>query len=107
MKIGIMVDSLGLGVREGIRKARALGAEGIQLYAVQGEMAPENLNAAQRKDLVSFIRETGMTVTALCGDPGGHGFADPALNPARVERSKRIMELAVEFGCSEIGRAHV
>ena len=25
MKIGVMVDSLGLGVREGIRRARALG----------------------------------------------------------------------------------
>jgi sugar phosphate isomerase/epimerase len=102
MKIGVMVDSLGLGVREGIRKARALGAEGIQLYAVQGDMAPENLNTSQRQDLKSFIRENGMTVTALCGDPGGHGFADAALNPARVERSKRIMELAVDLDCSVV-----
>ncbi len=102
MKIGVMVDSLQLGVREGIRKARALGAEGIQLYAVQGPMAPENLNGPQRKDLLSFIRDEGMVVTAICGDPGGHGFADPTLNPARIERSKRIMELAVELGSSVV-----
>ena len=100
MKIGVMVDSLGLGVRDGIRKARELGAQGVQLYAVKGEMAPENLNSVQRRELATFIRDAGMTVTALCGDPGGHGFADPVLNPARIERSKRIMELALDLGCS-------
>ena len=102
MKIGVMVDSLQLGVRDGIRKARALGAEGIQLYAVQGPMAPENLDSAQRKELLKFVRDEGMVVTAICGDPGGHGFADPALNPARIERSKRIMELAVELDCTVV-----
>ena len=102
MKIGVMVDSLQLGVRDGIRKARALGAEGIQLYAVQGPMAPENLDSIQRKELLKFVRDEGMVVTAICGDPGGHGFADPALNPARIERSKRIMELAVELDCTVV-----
>ena len=100
MKIGVMVDSFGLGVRDGIRKARELGAQGVQLYAVKGDMAPENLNPAQRRELARFVQDAGMTVTALCGDPGGHGFADPALNPARIERSKRIMELALDLGCS-------
>lgn len=102
MKIGVMVDSLQLGVREGIRKARGLGAEGVQLYAVSGAMAPENLDKAQRRDLLAYIRGEGMIVTALCGDPGGHGFADSARNPARIERSRRIMELAVDLDCSVV-----
>lgn len=102
MKIGVMVDSLGLGVREGIRRARALGAEGLQLYAVKGEMAPENLDAAARRALVSFIRENEMEVTALCGDPGGHGFAVPSLNPALVARSKQIMQLALDLGSTVV-----
>lgn len=102
MKIGVMVDSLGLGVRDGIQKARALGAEGIQLYAVKGDMAPENLDAPARRALLSFIRNSGMTVTALCGDPGGHGFADPAQNPARIARSKKIMQLATDLACTVV-----
>ena len=99
MKIGVLVDSFKLGVHDGIRKARELGAEGVQLYAVEGEMAPENLVGAQRKELLAFIRNEGMCVTAICGDPGGHGFTDEAHNPARIERSKRILELATDLDC--------
>ncbi len=102
MKIGVLVDSFKLGVRDGIRKARELGAEGVQLYAVEGEMAPENLVGSQRKELLAYIRDEGMCVTAICGDPGGHGFADAAHNPARIERSKRILELATDLGCQVV-----
>lgn len=102
MKIGVLVDSFKLGVRDGIRKARELGAEGVQLYAVEGEMAPENLVGAQRKELLAFIRSEGMCVTAICGDPGGHGFADAGHNPSRIERSKRILELATDLDCQVV-----
>ena len=99
MKIGVLVDSFKLGVHDGIRKARELGAEGVQLYAVEGEMAPENLVGAQRKELLAFIRNEGKCETAIGGDPGGHGFADASHNPARIERSKRILELATDLDC--------
>jgi sugar phosphate isomerase/epimerase len=102
MRIGVMVDSLQLGVMDGIRKARSLGAEGVQLYAVSGAMAPENLDAAQRRELLASVSREGMVITALCGDPGGHGFADPILNPARIAHSMRIMELAVDLACSVV-----
>ena len=45
MKIGIISDSFRLNLRDGLKKAAQLGANGVQIYAVQGEMAPENLNA--------------------------------------------------------------
>jgi len=99
MKIGIMLDSLNLGIKGGIKKAHELGAKGIQIYAVNGEMAPENLVGNKRKDLLSYIKSEGIEITALCGDPGGHGFADVSQNAARIERSKRIMELAVDLEC--------
>ncbi len=37
-KIGVITDSFRLGLQEGIIKAKDVGAEGIQLYAVRGEM---------------------------------------------------------------------
>ena len=93
-KIGVIIDSFRLGLDQGIRKAREVGADGIQIYATSGEMAPESLRPAQRRELLDKITSQGLTVSALCGDLGGHGFMDAADNPRRIEKSKRIMELA-------------
>jgi sugar phosphate isomerase/epimerase len=93
-KIGVIIDSFRLGVAEGIRKAREVGADGIQVYATSGEMAPEALSPARRRELLDQIKSEGLVISALCGDLGGHGFMDGADNPQRIERSKRIMELA-------------
>jgi len=98
-KIGVIVDSFGVGVREGLRKAKDVGAEGVQIYAVKGEMDPDVLSgSAARKELKSYIADFGLEISALCGDLGGHGFQDIEANPAKVEKSKRIMDLAVELG---------
>jgi len=92
-----MVDSFRIGVREGIKKAKEVGAAAVQIYAVSGEMAPENLSASARRELLSYIKDNGLKVSALCGDMGGHGFAIKEDNPARIERSKRIMDLAKDL----------
>ena len=93
-KIGVMVDSFRLNLKAGIKKAAEVGAQGIQLYAVSGPMAPENLSKNDRKQLLKFIKEQGLTVAALCGDPGGHGFAIAEENLQKIARSKKIMDLA-------------
>ena len=41
-------------------------------------------------------RSAGLCVSALCGD-FGLGFTDPQRNPELIEKSKRIMELAVDL----------
>ncbi|MFC3771290.1 sugar phosphate isomerase/epimerase family protein [Paenibacillus sp. GCM10012303] len=97
-KIGVIVDSFGIGVREGLKKAKEVGAEGVQIYAVKGEMDPENLSPADRRELKSYIDSLGLEISALCGDLGGHGFQDKEANPAKVEKSKRILDLAQDLG---------
>lgn len=101
-QIGVMVDSFHLGLREGIRKSREVGATGIQIYAVRGEMAPENLNPAQRKEILDLIRSNGLVVSALCGDLGGHGFALAEENRWKIEKSKAIVDLALDLGTNVI-----
>lgn len=97
LKIGVMVDSFRLGLYDGIMKAREVGAAGIQIYATQGEMSPENLSVQRRKEILDMIRSNGLVVSALCGDLGGHGFAIPEDNQWKIERSKRIMDLAKDL----------
>lgn len=97
-KIGVIVDSFGLGVKEGLKKAREIGAEGVQIYAVSGEMDPAILTGIKRKELRDYIKDLGLEVSALCGDLGGHGFQDPTANHDKIEKSKRILDLALELG---------
>ncbi|MGZ9583538.1 sugar phosphate isomerase/epimerase family protein [Paenibacillus marinisediminis] len=97
-KIGVITDSFRLPVREALLKAKEAGAEGVQIYATRGEMDPDNLSAEQRKELKAYIDELGLEVSALCGDMGGHGFQERAANPERIEKSKRILDLALDLG---------
>jgi L-ribulose-5-phosphate 3-epimerase len=97
-KIGVIVDSFGLGVREGLLKAKDVGADGVQIYAVSGELDPDNITQAGRKELKAFIASLGLEISALCGDLGGHGFQDKHANAAKVEKSKRILDLALDMG---------
>ncbi|MGG4552530.1 sugar phosphate isomerase/epimerase family protein [Paenibacillus humicus] len=101
-KIGVIVDSFGVGVMEGLKKAKEVGAEGVQIYAVSGEMDPAALTPAKRKELRSYIDGLGLEISALCGDLAGHGFQDADANPAKIEKSKRILDLAVELGTSVV-----
>lgn len=101
-KIGVLVDSFRLPLQEGIIKAREAGAEGIQIYATAGEMAPESLSPHKRREILRRIEDNGLVVSALCGDMGGHGFAVAEDNPERIERSKRIMDLAKDLNTSVV-----
>lgn len=101
-KIGVIVDSFRVGVREGLVKAKQVGADGVQIYAVKGEMDPANLSAAARKEWRSYIDSLGLQISALVGDLGGHGFQDKLANAEKVEKSKRILDLAVELGTNVV-----
>jgi L-ribulose-5-phosphate 3-epimerase len=101
-QIGVMVDSFKSSFTEGIRKAREVGATGIQIYAASGETAPENLNAAQRKEILDRIRSNGLVVSALCGDLGGHGLARAEDNRWKIEKSRAIVDLALDLGTNVI-----
>jgi sugar phosphate isomerase/epimerase len=100
--IGIISDCLKLPFKEAIRACARLGASGVQLYAVSGEMAPENLTPALTAEKRDILDSNGLKLSALCGDMGGHGFAAREDNPRRVERSKRILDLALELGCNVV-----
>lgn len=94
--IGAMMDSFRLPTREAIKKVAEVGAQGFQMYATKGENAPENLDKTKRKELLKYIKDQGLVVSAICGDLG-HGFGNAEKNPELIERSKRILELAKDL----------
>ncbi len=105
-KIGIIVDSFGIGVREGLKKAKELGVDGVQIYAVKGEMDPDHLSSAARKELKAYIGSLGLEISALVGDLGGHGFQVREENRWKIDKSKRIIDLAKDLG-TDIVTTHI
>lgn len=105
-KIGIIADSLRLPFKESIEKCAEIGADGVQIYAVDGEMAPENMSVEQIKEKKQIIQSCGLEVSALCGDLGGHGFTRKEQNSKKIEKSKRTVDLALELG-SNIVTTHI
>jgi len=97
-KIGIISDWLRLPFAQAMEKCAQLGADGVQIYAAGGEMFPENMSAAARKEKKAIVEANGLVVSALCGDLGGHGFARADENVRKVEISKRIVDLALDMG---------
>lgn len=95
--IGVMADCLRLPFTKSIEACARLGADGVQLYAVEGELAPENLTAEARREKRRIIEENGLSISALCGDLGGHGFTRLEENGQKIEKSKRIVDLAREL----------
>lgn len=94
--IGVILESFQADRSTAIRKAAAIGAQGIQMYATYGENAPENLSAQNRRDLLREVKDAGLVFSALCGDLG-KGFGNPELNPQLIEKSKRIIDLAKDL----------
>jgi sugar phosphate isomerase/epimerase len=90
------LDGFRLPVDEALKKAVEVGAQGIQVYATKGELAPENLVGEKRREFARKVADSGLKISALCGDIGR--FDDPAINPGRIERSKRIMDMACDLG---------
>ena len=97
ISVGVILDSFRKPFPEAIKIAAGMGIQGLQVYSTKGEMAPEQLVGQKRKDFLNMVSDNGMVISALCGDLG-RGFGNPELNPGLIERSKRIIDMAVDMG---------
>jgi sugar phosphate isomerase/epimerase len=98
-KIGVMIESFRCGLRGGLQAAANLGVQGVQLYATGGETHFSKLRGSALADLRRMLAEHNLEMAAVCGDFGGHGFQVAEANAARIEDSKRVVELALELNC--------
>lgn len=94
--IGVMLESFKQPTDVAIKKAREVGASGIQVYVTKGDRSPEKMNTAARREFLDKVKSEGLIISALCGDLG-KGFHNPELNPELIEKSKRILDMAKEL----------
>ena len=94
IKVGVLLDCLLLPFTEAVETAAGLGAEGVQFYAVYEGTAPWIIPEQDQKQLKQIIRSSGLELSALCGELGGHGFERPQENREKIEKTKQIMDMA-------------
>ena len=102
MKLGVITDCFKKNVTDATVLASELGFGAIQIYATTGAFSPDVLS---EEDIASFKRllaEHNLAVSALCGDMGGFGFEIEEDNAARVEKTCRIIDLAVKLGTNVV-----
>lgn len=87
---------------ESIAFAGKMGFEGVQIYATGGEFSAEALDREKKEYYKRLLAQNGLKVSALCGDMGGHGFEKAEECPERIEKTKRIIDLAREFGAGVV-----
>ena len=98
MKLGVITDCFKQPLEQCILRAKELGFSGVQIYATTGQFSPDTLTQEEKKNWKDKLAEAGLEVSALCGDMGGHGFQIAKDNPERIQKTKAIIDLAVEFG---------
>ncbi len=95
MKVGIITASLPMETKAALRKAKEIGAHGVQLYVAHTDLDPRKLSKSGRDDLMAYMASLELERSALCGDIGG--FADPAKVDERVAHTKEMFDLCVDL----------
>lgn len=94
MKIGVIIESFQKDLLTSLQEAKAIGADGIQLYA--GNFLKFHADKEEIKRLKQMADDHGLLFSALCGDFGCDMFYQE--NRALIDREKWVLEAALELG---------
>jgi sugar phosphate isomerase/epimerase len=104
MKIGVIIDSFRADFKTAVERARAVGADGVQIGArfltgnkdemagcFSGESRIVPLGEAKK-----ILSDTGIEVSAVCGDFGCDMYY--TRDRKLIDTEKRLLEMAMELG---------
>ena len=105
-RISVMADWFHRGVIGGLTAAKGVGAGAVQLNVGEGDAVCSVWTPAFRREVREALAESGLAVSAICGDLGGHGFQIAEDNPRRIELTKKMFDLANALG-TDIITSHI
>lgn len=95
--LGVVLDSFGQPVKDALRTAAKLELRQVELPATTQEVDPQQLGRSGRRHLMHYVSDLGLNLTALGGDLGGARFTDSSALDQRLEKTRRIIEMAAEL----------
>ncbi|MBN1863820.1 MAG: sugar phosphate isomerase/epimerase, partial [Victivallales bacterium] len=102
MRIGVIAELLRKPLYESLEEAAGMGVCGVQLHAASAACDLLSMSRSSLGKLKRFCLDRGLAISAVCGDLPGHGFRNAADNPARLEASKRVVDVTRNLGCGII-----
>ncbi|MBN1344358.1 MAG: sugar phosphate isomerase/epimerase [Phycisphaerae bacterium] len=93
-RLGVAIDDLNLAPKQGLQAAARMGYEAVEINTTKGELDPARLSQSATRHLRRLCQDLGLDVAALDGYLGPDGFADPAAVDERIDKTRRILELA-------------
>ena len=95
MKIGALAGSLRLPLYETFEAYSKLGLQGVQIG-----INPEFLEYSDDKlaEIKQKCKENNLTISAVCGDLGGHPFQIKGQHMERAKVLRHIVDIAVKLG---------
>lgn len=101
LKLGIVLETVGLPPRQALGEAAKLGVNGVQVSAV-GDLAPDRLTATGRREFRTLLRGYNLELAAVyCPLRRGLDSADNLQK--RVEHIRAVMQLAADLGTTVVG----
>jgi sugar phosphate isomerase/epimerase len=100
MRLGLVIESTGLPLRQAIDEAARLGVSGIQVDAVDA-LAPDTLSATGRRDFGQLLRSLGLELSAL-HVPLRRGLDVAEGQQARIDHISKVLRLAADLHCRRV-----
>jgi L-ribulose-5-phosphate 3-epimerase len=100
IKIGIVVESTGLTIRQAITQAARISAAGVQIDAV-GDLTPDLLGETGRREFRNLLRSFNQELAAL-NVPLRHGIDVSENQQQRLEHIRKVMQLSFDLGARRV-----
>lgn len=102
IQLGIWLDDLRLGVKQGLKAIESLHLEAVGLDAFSADLSPRTLGQSGRRDLGQFVRARGATLTAMRADVGARRLADSNSLDVNLSMIREAMQFAADLSVSQI-----
>jgi L-ribulose-5-phosphate 3-epimerase len=96
MKIGVVLESMGVPLRQGLPQAARIGVGGVQVDAA-GDLSPDRLTETGRRELRNLLRTYNQELTAL-NCPFRRGLDAAENQQARIDHARKVLSMAFELG---------
>lgn len=92
--IGVMLESFRTDYEIALKKAVEVGAQGIQIHALNGQLTARHLTNEKTRLFLSQVRDSGLEISGLVADLMLH---DRSKYPAIIGEAKQVLDLAKEL----------